>query len=91
MYGRDLQNRIKICFLVYSQPVPFGYRDRGEGTVTEYVTSTCCSYLNTHRTTQLFHVGHIIGVPSSNKFLAALLIDYLLVIICLNCEVLSFF
>lgn len=48
IHGRDLQNRIKICFMFYNQPVPFGYRDRGEGTVTGYVTSTCCPYLNTH-------------------------------------------
>lgn len=72
--GRDLQNRMNICFPFYNKPVSLGYGDRGEGTLTQCVTRTCCPYLAIPKTMQLFHVGHIIGFPSSNKYLSALLI-----------------
>lgn len=42
LYGRDLQNKFQICFWLHNRPVPFGDRDRAEGTTAEYDTSTGC-------------------------------------------------
>lgn len=83
IHGRDLQNRMNVCFLCYNKPVSLGYRDRGEGTTTECVTGTCCLYLRIPKTMQLLHIGHIIGFPSS--IFISLADNYLIVNLHLNC------